>query len=362
MSACANKMSQDERATAALRELYEGMGYRKFKMSKFEEYELYLDNKSFLPSGSIVTFTGRSGKLMALKPDITLSILKNVRSGTELPRKLYYTENVYRASHHSGDIRELMQVGLEYVGDVDLYAKCEVISLACQSLAALAPGYVLDISHMGLVTGLLSAACLPEDIQKQALVCIGSKNGHELRRLLAGSGLDAEQIARLTALATLSGPFEQILPQARALACEAASSDAVDELERLYNILSHVTDVSRLRLDFSIVNDMSYYNGLIFRGYIPGVPEGILSGGQYDHLARRLSQAPGAIGFAVYLDLLDLIAEPDPEYDVEFLILCPGDDKALEALQRSARLREAGLSVRVQKTPGRIRARETITL
>ena len=178
MAACVNKMSQDERATAALRELYEGMGYRKFKMSKFEEYELYLENKSFLPGGGVVTFTGPNGRLMALKPDITLSILKNVRDGAHLPRKLYYTENVYRAPRHGGDVKEIMQVGLEYVGEVDLYARGEVLTLACQSLEALSPDYVLDISHMGLVTGLLATAGLREGVQKQALVCIGGKNEH----------------------------------------------------------------------------------------------------------------------------------------------------------------------------------------
>lgn len=362
MAACINKMSQDERATAALRELYEGMGYRKFKMSKFEEYELYLENKSFLPSGGVVTFTGRSGKLMALKPDITLSILKNVRDGAHLPRKLYYTENVYRANRHDGDVGEIMQVGLEYVGEVDLYARGEVLSLACQSLEALEPGYVLDISHMGLVTGLLAEVGLREDVQKKALTCIGGKNGHELRRLLESEELPAGQIARLTALAELSGSFETVLPQAADLACGETAREAVAELERLYGLLSQTMDTSHLRVDFSIVNDMSYYNGLIFRGYIPGVPEGILSGGQYDHLVRRLSRAPGAIGFAVYLDLLENIAEPEPEYDVDFLILCPGDHKALEAMQRASRLREAGLSVRVQKEAGKIRARETIVL
>ena len=45
-------------------------------MNKFENYELYLENKSFLASENIVTFTDPSGKLLALKPDITLSILK----------------------------------------------------------------------------------------------------------------------------------------------------------------------------------------------------------------------------------------------------------------------------------------------
>ena len=47
-----------------LRMLYEQMGYKRFKMSKFEEYDLYVKNKDFLISDSIITFTDRSGKLV----------------------------------------------------------------------------------------------------------------------------------------------------------------------------------------------------------------------------------------------------------------------------------------------------------
>ena len=65
-------LKNDERAVFALRSLYRGFGYSKYKMSKFEEYDLYVRNKDFLISDSIITFTDTNGKLMALKPDVTL--------------------------------------------------------------------------------------------------------------------------------------------------------------------------------------------------------------------------------------------------------------------------------------------------
>ena len=68
-----------EIAIYKLRELYESFGYSQYKMSKFEEYDLYVRNKSFLVSDHIITFTDTDGKLMALKPDVTLSIVKNSR-------------------------------------------------------------------------------------------------------------------------------------------------------------------------------------------------------------------------------------------------------------------------------------------
>ncbi|MGE4353168.1 MAG: ATP phosphoribosyltransferase regulatory subunit [Oscillospiraceae bacterium] len=362
MTASADTKRQDERAIYDLRSLYEGMGYRKFKMSKFEEYDLYLENKSFLQTEGIITFTGPTGKLLALKPDVTLSILNNVRDEAHLPRKLYYTENVYRAHRSSHEIHEIMQVGLEYVGAVDLYAMTEVVSLAMDSLAALDEGYILDISHMGLVTGLLEEAGLREGAMHDALECISGKNAHELSRLLRREKVAAEASEKLVALSGLGGEFGQVLNKARELAGNETAENAIYELERLYGVLSRTMDTTRLRLDFSIVNDMSYYNGLIFRGYIPGVPEGILAGGQYDNLVRRLSSAPGAIGFAVYLDLLEYREEPEPPFDVDVLIICPGDDKAFAATKMAREKRAEGLSVRAQPDAGKIKARETITL
>ena len=72
-----NNISRTERAMYNLRNLYESYGYSQYKMSKFEEYDLYVRNKSFLVSDHIITFTDTDGKLMALKPDVTLSIIKN---------------------------------------------------------------------------------------------------------------------------------------------------------------------------------------------------------------------------------------------------------------------------------------------
>ena len=95
-----NVLKNDERAVFTLRSLYQSYGYAHYKMSKFEEYELYAKNKNFLISENIITFTGAGGKLMALKPDVTLSIVKNSKD-TAGVKKVYYNENVYRMSKDS---------------------------------------------------------------------------------------------------------------------------------------------------------------------------------------------------------------------------------------------------------------------
>ena len=152
-----NFLSENEKAIYKLRALYEHHGYSKYKMKKFEEYDLYADNKSFLKSDNVITFTDLSGKLMALKPDVTLSIAKNALWKKDTFQKVYYTENVYRGDKSAGEYKEIMQLGVECIGDIDIYSICEVLSLAEKSLLIISTDYVLDISHVGFISSIHTA-------------------------------------------------------------------------------------------------------------------------------------------------------------------------------------------------------------
>ena len=118
-------LKKEEQVIFSLRALFEQYGYKKFKMSKFEEYDFYADNRSFLSSETILAFTGLDGKLLALKPDVTLSIVKNTKGSRDAAERVYYNENVYRARKGAGEYKEIMQVGLEYIGEVDILERNE---------------------------------------------------------------------------------------------------------------------------------------------------------------------------------------------------------------------------------------------
>ncbi|MBO5009718.1 MAG: ATP phosphoribosyltransferase regulatory subunit, partial [Clostridia bacterium] len=149
-------LKNDERAIFSLRSLYEKYGFRPFKMSKFEEYDLYVGNKEFLVSDRVITFNDTDGRLLALKPDVTLSIIKHTSDEEGVKEKVYYNENVYRVSGSTGQFKEIMQMGLESIGDIDVTDIYEVVYLALSSLAEISPDFVLDISHMGILSAFLS--------------------------------------------------------------------------------------------------------------------------------------------------------------------------------------------------------------
>ncbi len=351
-----------ERAVSALRDLYSRYGYARFKMSKFEEYDLYARNKNFLRGDSIITFTGGGGKLMALRPDVTLSIVKNARSGAA-SEKVYYTENVYRESKDSHEISEIMQVGLECIGEIDLYQTGEVILLAVQSLAAIGENYILDISHMGFLSALLDETGAKDDVREALIGCIREKNAHGIAAVCKEAGISDDAAARLTTAATIYGPFAQALVQLRAISTGEAENAALDELEAVHSVLDAAGCAAHVNLDFSTVNDMSYYNGIILSGFIEGIPNAVLAGGRYDNLLHKMGKDSGAIGFAVYLDLLERYNRAERGYDADILLLYDESTDAAALTKAVKMLGDSGKTVRAQRRiPEGFRYRQLLTM
>ena len=347
-------LKYEEQVAYDLRTLYAQYGYAQYKMSKFEEYDLYARNKDFLVSDSILTFTDLSGRLMALKPDVTLSIVRSTKDVPGYAEKVYYNENVYRAGGGANAFREIMQVGLECIGAVDDYCLGEVLMLAAESLRRISPEYVLSISHLGVLAGVLDGMALGGADRAALLRCIGEKNLHELAGVCEAAGVPAEQAALLRALVTASGAPEAVLPKLRALLPDCA---ALDQLEGLVAALADYR--AMLRIDLSVVGNMRYYNGVVFKGFVSGVPSGVLSGGQYDRLLQKMGRGAKAVGFAVYLDLLELLEQDRRPFDVDAVLLydADADPAAVRAAVRA--LTGEGLSVMAQRAvPEKIRCRK----
>ncbi len=314
-----------------LREIYTSRGYTRYRVGRFEEYDLYAKNRSFITGSSILTFTDTDGRLMALKPDVTLSVIKNTAPSRGL-RKVYYCESVYRAADPSSGFSEIQQAGLECIGSLTLFDVCEVIELAAGSLAALSERYMLDLSHLGLLDGFLEDNGVPAHIRPELLRLAEEKNSHEAMALAEKNGVPLYVMDAFNTMIHLRAPLEEAVRRLSSLPLGERAAEALSELARVAVALRGVEGIY---LDLSLRCDGRYYNGIVMRGYIPDVPSPVLSGGRYDGLTKRLHRDAGAMGFAVYLNLLDrLVPEPDGT-DTDILILHNGSDP--EGLLRAVR-------------------------
>lgn len=331
-------LKPDEQLVYELRKLYRQYGYTQFKMTKFEPYDLYANNKDFLVSDGVITFTDTDGTLLALKPDVTLSIVKNYRHLPGQTQKSYYNENVYRTDRSGQGFREIVQTGLECVGDVDEVSVCEVLQLAVKTLAKISEHYVLDISHMGMLEEILSPSELDPTQKTQIIACIEEKNEDALQALPFSLPQKAKE--QLLSLLRVYGPIDQVLRGASVL----SELKTFQELQTLSVLLKEMGLADHVNLDFSIMGAKNYYNGLIFRGYIAGIPVSVVSGGQYDRLMRKMGKPAKGIGFAVYLNQLELLHTSSAVYDYD-TILVYGDAGTAEVLSAAAKLRLDGAQV-----------------
>jgi ATP phosphoribosyltransferase regulatory subunit len=303
-----------------LNRLFAGYGYQKFRMSKFEEYDLYAENKDFLTSPQLITFTDLDGSLLALKPDITLSIIKS----TTAPRRVYYNEMVYRPRDHH--YREIPQAGIECIGTVDLYREAEVIAMACSALSCIEEDYVLRISDVSLIRSVIEEINLPSAMRPFVIDALSGKNADYIRTLIRDGILSEADGTILIGLIDLYLPFSKGVKKVRTMVNYPAADAILDHLYDLAGVLDGFGVMDHVYLDFSLMNSMEYYNGVIFQGAVRSIPTSVLSGGRYDRLLKKMGKPYEAIGFAVYMDVVENSRTARKDYDGDIAVIYTAKD------------------------------------
>lgn len=238
-----------------LNSLFSSFNLKKFTLKPFEPLSNFSNFSDFLNSTSILSFTDLNGQLMAARPDVTLSIIRR-----NLPGDWFYNESVFRPDQNHQSFQQVRQAGIELLGD-EQSSRAADIALACLEFLAEGRNFILDVADAGLVSKLISS----------------NSNSTEWLKALSSRNIDA-------------------LPP------------------ELANLLKDPPDVNfdfidnpHVNIDYSAVSNIKYYNGLVFKGYIEGCPDCVLSGGQYDGLLRAVnSPIEHGVGFAVYLDRLEV--------------------------------------------------------
>ncbi|MCF0140711.1 MAG: ATP phosphoribosyltransferase regulatory subunit [Mogibacterium sp.] len=318
-----NVFTNREKAMFALRALYSSHGFSMFRMSKFEEFDLYAANRDFMDSASIITFTDTDGMLMALKPDVTLSIVKNNRNIGNDIRKIYYNENVYRVSPKTHYFKEIMQVGLECLGAIDDPCISEVLLLAAESLTLLGDRAMLDVSNLDILSRLIASCRVSPETGERITKCISEKNAHGMEQVCRRADIGPAKAELLKLLISTYGRPADVIPKLEDAFIGRDSTftdEEKDGFAESFNLMKTVVKAFEgsdlediLNIDFSVVGDLKYYNGIIFKGFVCGVPDSVLSGGQYDKLMTNMKRKSRAIGFAVYMDALGSLSMYEEE-------------------------------------------------
>ncbi len=332
-------LEKKEQIALSLEGIYSRFGYGKYKMNRFEEYSFYMVNEKFLEDNRIITFYDPHGKLLALKPDITMSVVKSCLKNPEKNHKMYYNESVFRVPAGSSDFQEIHQIGAEYIGQLDTYQTMELLNLATKSLAEISDSYMLCLSNMALIVSIFEDFALNIDQINQISTFMKQKNLHDLSRYLTEQQIEGGEI--FTALLQIDSDVTRGFAQLKALFPAEKYQAELSAMAQIVENLPAIIPASKVCLDFSYITNLEYYNGLIFVGYVDGVSIPVLTGGRYDKLVAKMGMGnQSALGFAVYLSAAEQILQN--EAPIPQAIIYKPEDNVAELLKKANQLYAQG--------------------
>ena len=319
-------MSKKDLVLLNIRKMYDSYGYKKISLPSFEEYDLYNENKDFIDR-NILTVMSPNGKLLALRPDITLSVAKKVSKDQSLKySKIYYQENTYNLTKYVG-YEENEQLGIELIGKESMFLDFEIINLAVKSLDIINKKNMIVLSHAGFISSVFENFDLEYETKEQILDCINRKNSHDIQKILKRNEHISENVKKLIyKIPELSGNLENIEKELLKYEINDNTKKILSELKQLNSLLMKFYKKSKIIFDFSVVKNLNYYNGIILQGYIEGFPNVILTGGRYDKLFEKFGVDTGAVGFAILTDGLKGYYKDTDKKDFDVLIAYDNSD------------------------------------
>ena len=248
-----------------------------------------------------------SGRTLGLRADITPQVARidaHLLNRDGVTRLCYAGSVAHARTPVGSSAREELQLGAEIYGCATWEADLEAITLLLKTLsvAGLKKVY-LDLSHAGILTGILDGQSLDKETIETLYGLLQSKDRPRLSQWAAC--LPANVAKSLMALTELNGPCAEVLAKAKkGLPKHVAIDQALADLERLVLAAAKLSVNLELSIDLADLRGYQYHSGVMFAAYVDQLPQPIARGGRYDHVGQAFGRPRPATGFS--LDLLTL--------------------------------------------------------
>ncbi|HKV39709.1 MAG TPA: ATP phosphoribosyltransferase regulatory subunit [Blastocatellia bacterium] len=341
-------------AERTIMEVFHGWSYSEIILPLFDYADLFVLGMGKEQGEMTYRFTGRDGKLLALRPEMTSLVARTVASRfRESPRpiRLSYTGEVFRSDEpRAGRQYEFHQIGLEHIGSDRLEADTEVLVVAIEVLRRLRlEDFRITIGQVDFFHGIAEKLSLDADRRRELSELIDRKETEGLEKFLCDYA-DRRDRAAICRLVTLSGKGDTI-KEARTLVTNKRSVAALDDLEGVYNTVQAIGIDEYVDIDLGDVGGLDYYTGLTFKIYAPGIGIALGRGGRYDKLLSQFGAPEPAVGFSLWLDWIvellaprmsrEIIAEANQTVRLEV------DGDLVSIFKEAARLRAADKRIEV---------------
>ena len=295
-----------KKAETILSDLFAKRGYSEVVTPTIEFLDVFSVKNPGLRAEQMYKLTDGKGRLITLRPDSTIPIARLVATRLKnhsLPIKLFYNQPVFRQNQLlSARSDETVQMGIEIIGSSSRRADLEAIVTAVEALNSCnLDDFRLEIGHVGVFNILIKKLGIDEEQKQEIRQLIEIKNYSELNDLI--DTIDIKGIEILKVLPRLFGGVEVFdEPKAKELFSDPDISEILVFLKDIYKSLETLGLGNKISLDLGVANSGDYYTGIVFRGYIEGFGEQVLSGGRYDNLIAEFGEQMPATGFGINVD------------------------------------------------------------
>ena len=319
---------------------------------------LTINNRSGIEN-QLFKFFDKNNRTLALRHEMTTPIARVAASrmyDDVLPFKLSYISSVYRYEQaQEGRQCEFYQAGVELMGVADASADAEVIALAVDSLRKTGlANFEICLGQVEFINGIMQQMGLSKEKQNEIRLALEQRNLVDLNKAVEETNLPNKAKQALKSIPLLQGK-EDILEFANNLALNEQSRKALDNLHDIYELLKLYGVADNVNFDLGVNRDFSYYTGMVFEVYAPGIGYPICGGGRYDNMLSDFGTDCPATGFALGIERLMLaLAKQNQVQSVQqkkdvYIAFAAG--KQAEAIDEATKLRSEGKIVDLAFTP-----------
>lgn len=348
--------SQKHQLQDRIRKVFRGYGYEEIETPTFEYFEVFSREVGTVPSRDLYKFFDREGNTLVLRPDFTPSVSRACATyfspEKEVVTLSYTGQTFVNSSSYQGRLKETTQMGVERIGDDSPEADAELLAMTVECL--LASGlreFQVSVGQVDYFKSLLGEAELDEEAEERLRELIAEKNYFGVEELVEGQNLNQDLSAALQQIPHLFGSRE-VLDRARSLTDNPMAVQAVERLEKIYEIMKIYGYEKYISFDFGMVSKIQYYTGIIFQAYTYGTGEPLVKGGRYNDLLKHFGTPAASIGFVIVVDsLLTALSRQKIEtfQEEEPYVLTYTEDMLEEAVVKAQRLRKEGRRVALRK-------------
>lgn len=261
---------------------------------------------------TMYVFEDKAGRLVALRPEVTASIVRvylRLLRGEIKPIRLYYVSQCFRYEEpQKGRYREFWQGGLEILGDPSLNADLAVALAASRFLDEISVKHYYVVSNVAVHRAVMKKYGVPSELQDHILHLIDKSRIDEAISVLEKHSSEAAVLMkRLLAL-----PLDKLAGFAEEIGLIGEEySRIINETERIIGFIEGLKELGyKAVYDPSLVRGLAYYTGLIYEYRVEDVEfnPSIGGGGRYDGLTTVYGGPfEYSTGLALGLDRIALV-------------------------------------------------------